>query len=161
MALPLERFPQYTASRIIIQSPFICKELGPVFEKLETELFHDTVEIDRPFSALFFERDLIYWLSKTVEDQDTKDYLALLCNVTDEELGPTIDLVGELQRERRITLMLLWTLFPPAKLVVAWENGYQQEYRVTRAFEQNKTTNVLDEDYPLRAPYYPPPPESD
>jgi hypothetical protein len=113
------KVPQYTASRIIIQNPFICKELGSVFEKHELELFNGTVEIDRPFSALFFERDLIYRLSKAVEDQDTKDHLALLCNVIDEELGPTIDLVGELQRERIITFKLLWTLFPPTKLVIA------------------------------------------
>jgi len=86
-------------------------------------LLNDTVEIHRPFSALFFERDLIYKLCKTVEDEDTKDHLALLCNVIAQELGPTIDLVEALQRESRITFKLLWSLFPLDILAVAWENA--------------------------------------
>ena len=155
------RFPQCTATQIVIQSPFICKELGPVFEKHGLELCNDTAEINRPFSALFFERDFIRRRSQTAEDQDTKDHLVVLCKVIDDELGPTIDLVNVLQREKKITFKLLWTLFPPDALAVAWENGYHQGYRVTRASIQERNTDVLDDEYPTRAPYHSPPPPPD
>ncbi|MCJ1243692.1 hypothetical protein MMC30_000889 [Trapelia coarctata] len=155
------KVPQCTATQIIIQSPFLCQELGPTFEKHGLELYNDTVEINRPFSALFFERDFIYRLSQTAEDQDTKDHLTLLCKVIDDELGPVIDLVDALQREKKITFKLLWTLFPPDTLVMAWENSYHQGYRVTGASTQERTTDVLDDEYPRRVAYHPPPPPPD
>ena len=149
---------QFAATQIIIQSPYLCKELGPAFEKHGLELFDDSIEINRPFAALFFERDLVYRLSKTVEDQDTKDHLRLLCKVIDEELGHTIDLAEALQREKKTTFKLMWALFPPGTLAVAKEHGYYQGYRVIGSSTHDRPTDVLDEDYSRRAPYHPPPP---
>ena len=138
---------EYKCEYLVIQSPYLRKELESALDKHGIVFKDEKAEVDWPFCALYFERHHIQEVSEQHETLECREHFQLLCKAINDEIGGIIDEAEELSRERKITYDTLWTLFPPASLVITPATPYHQGYRVQKIPKYIiSTTNIPEND---------------
>ncbi|CZR69785.1 uncharacterized protein PAC_19685 [Phialocephala subalpina] len=126
----------FRVSSISLLSPLIKDQLGDVLEYHGAIWDTNITSIEWPLEPLYFAREKVAELSKTVNEAEAQVHMETLCKVINDELGPTIDELEDLEKDNQITHALVWTLFPKGTIVVEKDSSnrnIQRAYRVTHS----------------------------
>jgi hypothetical protein len=128
-------------------SPHIKDQLKDVLKFHGVTWDADTTSISWPLEPLYFAREKIAELSNIAKGEEVRAHLEQLCKVINDELGPTIDQVEDLEKNDKITHALVWTLFPKGTIVVKKDSGnekLQLTYRVIRSIGTWYSSSCFD-----------------
>lgn len=109
---------KFSLHSIIIQSPFLKKVLGKVFEGYEgicTDL--ERLEFNKPFEPFVHRWEKFRSAKYTEADVETKQHLDLLWEFLEKELRLTLAKKYDLLANGVMTYSFLWTIFEPGTLV--------------------------------------------
>ncbi|KAE9375018.1 hypothetical protein N431DRAFT_482102 [Stipitochalara longipes BDJ] len=123
----------FKVSFVLLLSPYIKDQLKDVLEYYGVTWNSNKASINWPLEPLYFAREKIAELLKIAKEGEVRAHLEQLCKVINEELGPTIDQVEELEKDGQITYSLVWTLFPRGTIAVYNSKGAEwpiQAYRI-------------------------------
>ena len=125
----------FKVSSISLLSSYIKDQLKDVLT-CRGVIWENKATIHWHLEPLYFARERVAELSKVAQEKEVQAHLEQLCKLINDELGPTIDEVEDLEKHNQITHALVWTLFP--KGTIAVENGSRKQkpqsaYRVLQS----------------------------
>lgn len=116
-----------------VQSPFIKKSLGPVFESypgIQTNLKNLT--FSTPFREFFYRWQEFCQASKLAQSDETgAAHFKLLFDIVSAEIKPHIEEVGDLMLNKVISFNYLWAIFDPEMEIYSLVDGQHRLYRLT------------------------------
>lgn len=137
----------FKVSFIYLLSPHIRDQLKDVLKFHGVTWDKDIASISWPLEPLYFAREKIAELSKVAKEEQVRAHLEQLCKVINDELGPTIDQVEDLEKNDEITHALVWTLFPKGTIVIKKDTGnekLQLAYRVVKSTGNRYSSSHFD-----------------
>jgi hypothetical protein len=137
----------FKVSFISLLSPHIKDQLKDLLEYHGVTWDSNKASINWPLEPLYFARENIAELSKTAKEEQVRAHLDQLYKVINDELGPTIDQVEDLEKSDQITHALVWTLFPKGTIVIVNRSGDvnpERAYRVLQSTGSSFSNSCFD-----------------